>query len=103
MFLELEKTTVKVGLWCNEKKTAYTIVKRKKLFSVVTTLNTGKYNFNSIERFKYHRIIITDHIKIAKDAVVRIQTGSKCYYDLTKLLRFTKKTTGKTKNKVERL
>jgi len=87
MFLKLEKAAAKVGLQCNEEKTAYMMVKRRESFPPVTTLNTGKYIFNRVEHFKYLGIIITEHNKIARELAVRIQTGNKCFYGLAKILR----------------
>jgi len=86
MFLKLEKDVAKVGLHCNEVKTAYTMVKKRESFSPMTIVNTDKYIFNWVEHFKYLRTIITEHKEVAKEVAVRIQTGNKCYYSLAKIL-----------------
>ncbi|KAL4120341.1 hypothetical protein QTP88_013055 [Uroleucon formosanum] len=86
IFLKLKKAAAKVGLQCNEGKTAYMCVDRRKLHQPTNTLNIGRFNFNKMQQFKYLGTIVTENNDIVEEVTARIQTGYKCYYELTKTL-----------------
>jgi hypothetical protein len=86
IFLKLEKAAAKVGLQCNEGKTAYMCVDRRKLHQPANILNIGRFNFNKVQQFKYLGTIVTENNDVAKEVAARIQTVNKCYYGLAKIL-----------------
>jgi len=86
ILLKLEKAVAKVGLHCNEGKTAYMCVDRRQLRPLTNTLNIGRYNFNKVQQFKHLGTIVTENNDIAKEVAAKILTGNKCYYGLAKTL-----------------
>uniref|UniRef100_A0A2S2QNZ6 Retrovirus-related Pol polyprotein from type-1 retrotransposable element R2 n=1 Tax=Sipha flava TaxID=143950 RepID=A0A2S2QNZ6_9HEMI len=86
VLLKLEKAAAKVVLQCNEGKTSYMCVDRRKLHQPTNILNIGRFNFKKVQQFKYLGTIVTENNDIAKEIAARIQTGNKCYYGLAKTL-----------------
>jgi hypothetical protein len=86
IFFKLEKAAAKVVLQCNEGKTSYMCVDRRKLHQPTNILNIGRFNFKKVQQFKYLGTIVTENNDIAKEIAARIQTGNKCYYGLAKTL-----------------
>lgn len=67
---------MKLGLSRNKEIQYLYLVKYGELFPPVTTLNTGKYSYNTDEQFKYLGIIILKHNEIGREVAARKRTGN---------------------------
>ena len=59
LFVEMENTARKFGLWINQKKTKYVIVERKNNLkkNKIRHLKIKNYEFEWVENFKYLGVI----------------------------------------------
>lgn len=87
-FTRLEKESQKMGLKINEEKTKYMHIARQAgRDRVGQNVTMGEFNFERVNSFKYLGAILTSENDTSEEIKARIQSGNRCMYALSNVLR----------------
>jgi len=85
---KLLDTANRIGLEINAEKTEYLIMQRGEVADHVHPfLEVGQYKFQRVKEFKYLGSILTDKNDELTEIKARLQSGNKCYYGLSNMLK----------------
>jgi hypothetical protein len=92
MIIKMGKSLInaaeKVGLRINEEKIEYTVVSRRNGNLVQEEfIEVEEYKFRRVDQFKYLGSIITQDNDVKTEISMRLQSGYKCFFGLSKIFR----------------